>query len=530
MDNTVKIQVFGGGAVGKTTAIVQFVQGHFVEDYDPWCDDSFRKQCTIDGSTVFFDINDDGYYDFRVMYETAIRSADVMFLMYSITSRQSFDDLQQWVDMFQRVKDMNVLPMVLVGNKVDLENERQVTTQEGKEYAQRYKCPFFEISAKTRVNIEEAFFEAFRVFSHGTIQPDDKTKRPIPALPGHYTTRPSRMRENFASMVDKQQFHDVQIVSDEWTKFKLLSIATSTKNSNFWIPPEVWQIVLRFCIANGFFSTRYKIFAHRCILLSRFPTLMEFIKESRLDLDLSQNYELPALQAVIRWLYCGQCTEDPILLSKMLPIASKLKLYNLVSICQGKGHQANQGSFSVGVLFNSEALSDCVLICSDNTKIFGHKAILYARSIYFHRRLTRPLSPDGSFIIEGDGPTNLVLIRHLYEDTPIPDNFIFEATSLCIKHWHDDPLSERLQAQILSTLNYNTVRDIYDWSQANPNAYLVQSGLRFWIGYRVAVMKKTPIWKDLPKKTQTSWEGMTKYGVWVEDKPPTKDDEKCIIS
>jgi len=63
---------------------------------------------------------------------------------------------------FNRVKDAEKVPMVLVGNKCDLDAERQVTTQEGEERAKQWACPFFETSAKTRVNVEESFFQLVR--------------------------------------------------------------------------------------------------------------------------------------------------------------------------------------------------------------------------------------------------------------------------------------------------------------------------------------------------------------------------------
>jgi GTPase KRas protein len=52
--------------------------------------------------------------------------------------------------------------MVLIGNKCDLESDRQVTTQEGQDLAKNFGCPFFESSAKTRINVEESFYQLVR--------------------------------------------------------------------------------------------------------------------------------------------------------------------------------------------------------------------------------------------------------------------------------------------------------------------------------------------------------------------------------
>jgi GTPase KRas protein len=60
------------------------------------------------------------------------------------------------------VKDKDKVPMIVVGNKCDLENERQVTTGEGQDLARSFGCPFMETSAKSRVNVEESFYQLVR--------------------------------------------------------------------------------------------------------------------------------------------------------------------------------------------------------------------------------------------------------------------------------------------------------------------------------------------------------------------------------
>lgn len=83
-------------------------------------------------------------------------------MVYSITSRSSFDEITSFREQILRVKDADKSPMVLVANKSDLENERQVTTGEGQDLAKSFSIPFMETSAKTRVNVEESFFELVR--------------------------------------------------------------------------------------------------------------------------------------------------------------------------------------------------------------------------------------------------------------------------------------------------------------------------------------------------------------------------------
>src|SRR5690554_5439809 len=84
-------------------------------------------------------------------------------LVYSITYRSSFEEIRKYHDQAFRIKDTDWLPMVLVGNKCDLEEDRQVTKEEGEELAKEWGIPFFETSAKYRINIEECFFELVRM-------------------------------------------------------------------------------------------------------------------------------------------------------------------------------------------------------------------------------------------------------------------------------------------------------------------------------------------------------------------------------
>ncbi len=83
-------------------------------------------------------------------------------MVYSITSRSSFDEINAFRDQILRVKDKDKVPMVLAGNKCDLASERQVTSNEGHELAKLFGCPFFETSAKARLNVEDCFYGLVR--------------------------------------------------------------------------------------------------------------------------------------------------------------------------------------------------------------------------------------------------------------------------------------------------------------------------------------------------------------------------------
>ena len=96
------------------------------------------------------------------MREQYMRSGEGFLLVYSITSRMSFDEIDGFFQQISRVKDKDRFPMVLVANKCDLEMDRQVSIQEGKDLADKYGCHFVETSAKMRINVDTAFHEVVR--------------------------------------------------------------------------------------------------------------------------------------------------------------------------------------------------------------------------------------------------------------------------------------------------------------------------------------------------------------------------------
>lgn len=83
-------------------------------------------------------------------------------LVYSLTSRPTFERVEKFKHQIARVKDRDRFPLVLVGNKADKANEREVSEKEGKALAERLGCRFVETSAKTRQGLEEAYYDLVR--------------------------------------------------------------------------------------------------------------------------------------------------------------------------------------------------------------------------------------------------------------------------------------------------------------------------------------------------------------------------------
>ena len=92
--------------------------------------DSYRKQCVIDEEVALLDVLDTtGQEEYSAMREQYMRTGEGFLLVYSITSRQSFDEILVFQQQILRVKDKDYFPIIVVGNKCDLEGERQVSKQ-----------------------------------------------------------------------------------------------------------------------------------------------------------------------------------------------------------------------------------------------------------------------------------------------------------------------------------------------------------------------------------------------------------------
>ncbi|KAM7540338.1 hypothetical protein Aperf_G00000037448 [Anoplocephala perfoliata] len=167
-----KLVVLGSGGVGKSALTVQFVQSIFVEKYDPTIEDSYRKQIEVDGQQCMLEILDTaGTEQFTAMRDLYMKNGQGFVLCYSITSQSTFNDLADLYEQILRVKDTHEVPLVLVGNKCDLDNERVVGREQGQTLARNWNCVFMETSAKAKINVNEVFFDLVRQINNRTPVP-----------------------------------------------------------------------------------------------------------------------------------------------------------------------------------------------------------------------------------------------------------------------------------------------------------------------------------------------------------------------
>jgi len=160
-----KVIVVGAGGAGKSALTQMFMYGNFVEEYDPTTADSYRKIIDVDGEKCQLDILDTAGQE-EYMRDNYYRLGEGFLCVYSITMRDTFVATHRFYDHILQVKNKEEVPLILVGSKCDLDSDREVELKEGQDLASSWSCPFFETSAKTRVNVDEVFTELVRKVKH----------------------------------------------------------------------------------------------------------------------------------------------------------------------------------------------------------------------------------------------------------------------------------------------------------------------------------------------------------------------------
>ncbi|XP_051990640.1 GTP-binding protein Di-Ras1-like [Xyrauchen texanus] len=158
--NDYRVVVFGAGGVGKSSLVLRFVKGTFRDTYIPTVEDTYRQVISCDKSVCTLQITDTtGSHQFPAMQRLSISKGHAFILVYSITSKQSLEELKPIYQQILAIKgNMENIPIMLVGNKSD-ETQREVKNDDGEAQAKTWKCAFMETSAKTNHNVTELFQE-----------------------------------------------------------------------------------------------------------------------------------------------------------------------------------------------------------------------------------------------------------------------------------------------------------------------------------------------------------------------------------
>ncbi|KAG4304776.1 hypothetical protein PORY_001829 [Pneumocystis oryctolagi] len=157
-----KLVILGDGAVGKTALTTQ--------TYDPTIEDSYRKQVMIDGQCCILEILDTaGQEEYMALRNQWIKNGDGFLLVYSVSSRLTFDRIKRFREQILQIKDAKLTPLIVIGNKSDRMHDREVSFEEGQSLAHSFGCEYIETSAKSCVNVEFAFHNLVRMIKNSRI-------------------------------------------------------------------------------------------------------------------------------------------------------------------------------------------------------------------------------------------------------------------------------------------------------------------------------------------------------------------------
>ena len=153
-----KITVLGKGVVGKSSLTYRFINYNAPQEHDPTIEDRYKSSLKIDGKDYEVEILDTaGEEDYQNMMDMWISFGEGFLLVFAINDPESFELLKGKHDRVLKGKHGAKCPILLVGNKQDLENERKVQHADAKALAESWGIEYIETSAKTNFNCKEAF-------------------------------------------------------------------------------------------------------------------------------------------------------------------------------------------------------------------------------------------------------------------------------------------------------------------------------------------------------------------------------------
>lgn len=153
-----KYIIIGDSGVGKSCLLLQFTDKRFEPLHDLTIGVEFgARMVAIDGKNVKLQVWDTaGQESFRSITRSYYRGACGALLVYDVTRRETFSHLQTWLE-DAKANSNTAITIMLIGNKCDLENKRQVSKEEGEQFAKAHGLVFMETSAKTAQNVDDAF-------------------------------------------------------------------------------------------------------------------------------------------------------------------------------------------------------------------------------------------------------------------------------------------------------------------------------------------------------------------------------------
>ena len=161
---SINIIELGNTTVGKTAYLIRNTENKFRPSLSTVGIDTRKKRIELENgkkvNVKFYDTS--GQERYHSLSANFIKNADGIVLMYDITNRESFDTISRWWNNILEHKEKD-FPVILVGNKCDLKDERKVQKEEGEKIAKEYNVKFYEASNKDGINVEESFRELINI-------------------------------------------------------------------------------------------------------------------------------------------------------------------------------------------------------------------------------------------------------------------------------------------------------------------------------------------------------------------------------
>ena len=157
-DERIRMMLLGDSNVGKTSILKRYCKNQFSESYISSMGIDFEtKYIKVGKKTINLQIWDTaGQERYKVIAKNYYNKSDGFIIVYDITNKNSFDSISNWVKDIKELASYDNKNIIL-GNKCDLENMRQISKEEGDNLAKKYNCQFFEVSAQSGKNIDKSF-------------------------------------------------------------------------------------------------------------------------------------------------------------------------------------------------------------------------------------------------------------------------------------------------------------------------------------------------------------------------------------
>ena len=178
-DKTCQLLIIGDSSVGKTSILSRYANGTFKEEYLATVGlDYYTKDEIINNKTIQIKLWDTaGQERFKALTQNYFKNAEGVLLVYDVTSTESFENLKFWIDSIKDnmvQKNMNI-PLIIIGNKIDMEDSREITKENAEKFSGDNNYKYFETSAKTGVGVDDAIRE---LVNQVLSQSNDEQKEP----------------------------------------------------------------------------------------------------------------------------------------------------------------------------------------------------------------------------------------------------------------------------------------------------------------------------------------------------------------